>query len=64
MLIRDLTALKGKTVEIVTASYAGADGVSDKGKVTNVLSGYDNIFIELDSETLVNTRYVRKITVR
>ena len=65
MLVKSLTSLKGKNVNIATINYVGGGGWgSNKGVVTNIVTGgYTGTFIELDSKTLINTRYVGRIEI-
>ena len=64
MLIRDLTILKNKKIKIATATCQGSEGLCDEGVVTDLIAtGHDTVFLELDSKTLISTRYIRRIEI-
>lgn len=63
-LILLTNSLKGKTVKVETVAFGTAHSTSDEGVVEEVILAERGLnFIMLDTGTLVNCRYIRRIEI-
>ena len=62
-IVKGLIELTGKKVEIQTREFATALQVRYKGVVTSFYQNGQTSFIELDTGDIINTLYIKSITI-